>query len=54
MPKCITKFEFDITDFHYWWNNIFNFGGLDPSGTSVQLNALSLGKELLAYYMPNG
>lgn len=49
MPKCLSKFEFEIVDFHCTLNNVFNFGGLDPSGTSVQLNVSSLGKSLENY-----
>jgi hypothetical protein len=31
-PKCLSKFEQEITDFHSEFNNIFSFGGLEPGG----------------------
>ena len=46
MPLCVSKFEFEIADFHSEINNVMSFGGLAPSGTSVQLNSSSLGKTL--------
>jgi hypothetical protein len=45
-PKCVSKFEHDITEFHSEYNNIFSFGGLKPNGSSVQMNVSSLGKLL--------
>ncbi|PPQ74217.1 hypothetical protein CVT24_001131 [Panaeolus cyanescens] len=46
LPKCITKFEFDICDFHANYTNMFSSGGLEPASTSVQMNVSSLGKDL--------
>jgi hypothetical protein len=46
MPLCISKFEFEITDFHSEINNVMGFGGLMPNGTSCQLNSSSLGRIL--------
>jgi hypothetical protein len=46
MPLCISKFEFEIADFHSEINNVMSFGGLMPNGTSCQLNCSSLGKSL--------
>ena len=46
MPKCISKFEMEITDFHSEWNNVVSSGGLEPNGTSVQMNVSSLGQIL--------
>jgi len=43
MPLCISKFEFEIIDFHSEINNVLSFGGLSPAGTSVQFNNSSLG-----------
>ena len=45
-PKCVSKFKHDITEFHSEYNNVFSFGGLKPNGSSVQMNASSLGKLL--------
>lgn len=42
MPKCISKFEQEITDFHFEWNNVVSSGGLEPNATSVQMNVSSL------------
>ena len=49
MPKSISKFEFDIMDFHSNFNNVVSFGGLTPNGTGCQLNVSSLGKSLAEY-----
>ncbi|KDR65625.1 hypothetical protein GALMADRAFT_162429 [Galerina marginata CBS 339.88] len=32
MPKCLSKFEQEITDFHSEFNNVITFGGLEPGG----------------------
>jgi len=45
-PKCVSKFEYNITEFHSEYNNIFSFGGLKPNGSSVQMNVSSLGESL--------
>jgi len=50
MPKCLSKFEMTMSDFDFDMNNVFGFGGLEPCGTSVQMNVSSLG-ELLAHYI---
>jgi hypothetical protein len=42
MPKSISKFEQEITDFHSEWNNVVSSGGLEPNATSVQMNVSSL------------
>jgi hypothetical protein len=47
MPLCVSKFEFEIGDFHSDINNVMSFSGLMPNGTSCQLNSSSLGKTLL-------
>jgi hypothetical protein len=46
MPKCISKFEQEITDFHSEWNNVVSSGGLEPNATSVQMNVSSLNSSL--------
>ncbi|KAF5323192.1 hypothetical protein D9619_013757 [Psilocybe cf. subviscida] len=46
MPKCLSRFENEIWDFHMDLNNVFSFGGLEPNGSSVQLNVSSLGVNL--------
>lgn len=46
MPLCLSRFEFEITDFHSQINNVMSFGGLMPCGTGCQLNSSSLGKNL--------
>lgn len=38
MPYCLSAMEMQLMDFHSIDNNIFTFGGLDPSGTGVQMN----------------
>jgi len=45
-PKCVSKFEHDVTEFHSEYNNTFSFGGLKPNGSSVQMNASSIGESL--------
>jgi hypothetical protein len=47
LRKCISKFEFDVGEFHSEINNVVSFGGLEPSGTSVQYNVSSLSDEAL-------
>lgn len=49
-PKCLSKFEQEITDFHSKFNNVFTFGGLEPSGTSAQMNVSALGQLLSFFY----
>jgi hypothetical protein len=46
MPLCVSKFEFEISDFHSQINNVMSFGRLMPNGTSCQLNSSSLGRNL--------
>ena len=50
MPKCLSKFEQEITDFHSNFNNVFTFGGLEPGGVSAQMNVSALG-ELLSFFI---
>ena len=50
MPKCLSKFEQEITDFHSEFNNVFTFGGLEPGGVSAQMNVSALGK-LLSFFI---
>lgn len=49
-PKCLSKFELEITDFHSNFNNVFTFGGLDPGGVSAQMNVSALGN-LLSFFI---
>jgi hypothetical protein len=49
-PKCLSKFEQEITDFHSDFNNVFTFGGLKPGGVSAQMNVSALG-ELLSFFI---
>jgi hypothetical protein len=49
-PKCLSKFEQEITDFHSDFNNVFTFGGLEPGGVSAQMNVSALG-ELLSFFI---
>ena len=49
-PKCLSKFEQEITDFHSEFNNVFTFGGLEPGGVSTQMNVSALG-ELLSFFI---
>lgn len=46
LPKCISKFENDIWEFHCEDENIVTFGGLEPGNTSCQFNVSSLGEHL--------
>lgn len=50
VPKCLSKFEQEITDFHSQFNNVFTFGGLEPGGTSAQMNVSALG-QLLSFFI---
>lgn len=50
VPKCLSKFEQEITDFHSEFNNVFTFGGLEPGGTSAQMNVSALG-QLLSFFI---
>ena len=54
MPLCVSKFEFEISDFHSEINNVMSFGGLMPNGTSCQLNVSSLGQSLSQMIGPQG
>jgi hypothetical protein len=47
LPKCISKFEYDIGEFHHQINNVVGFGGIEPNGTSTQFNVSCLGDNLL-------
>jgi len=42
LPTCISKEEWDVTDFHAIDNNIYGFGGLEPNNTGLQMNISSL------------
>ena len=46
MPKCISKFEQEITDFLSEWNNVVSFCGLKSNATSVQMNVSLLNSSL--------
>ncbi|KAF9528572.1 hypothetical protein CPB83DRAFT_894357 [Crepidotus variabilis] len=46
LPKCISRFEYEVSDFQSIYSNIFGFGGLDPNGTGMQMNVSSLSKTL--------
>lgn len=46
-PKCVSKLEFELLEFHSRFNNVFSFGGLEPNGTSCQLNVSSTLKGIL-------
>ena len=50
MPKFLSKFEQEITDFHSEFNNIFSFGGLEPDRVSAQMNVSALG-QLLSFFI---
>jgi hypothetical protein len=45
----ISKFEFEIINFHAEFNNVLSFGWLGSNGTSVQMNSSSLGETFLFY-----
>jgi hypothetical protein len=40
-PKCVSKMELDLINFHNELNNVFSFGGLDLNGTDCQFNCSS-------------
>ena len=50
MPKCLSKFEQEITEFHSEFNNLITFGGLKPGGVGAQMNVSALGM-LLAFFI---
>lgn len=54
MPLSVSKFEFEIGDFHSELNNAMSFGGLSPGGIGLQMNSSSLGKILWAMIGPQG
>ena len=41
IPRCISKFEWDVLEFHSIVNNIFGFGGFEPNNTGLQMNVSS-------------
>ena len=41
VPCCISKFEWDVTEFHSRVNNVFGFGGFEPNNTGLQMNVSS-------------
>ena len=47
IPKCISRFEYDMQKFHSDDNNVVSSGGLGACGTGVQFNVASLGYDLL-------
>lgn len=49
MPKSLSKFEYEVLDFHHNYNNVIGFGGLASNGTGCQLNVSSLGRTLAEY-----
>ena len=40
-PRCISKFEWDVIEFHSKVNNVFGFGGFEPNNTGLQMNVSS-------------
>ena len=50
MPKCLSKFEQEITEFHSEFNNVILFGGLKPGGVGAQMDVSVLGM-LLAFFI---
>ena len=42
MPKCISRFEYEVAKFHSEDMNVVGFGGLEPNGTGCQFNLSSL------------
>ncbi|KAJ7701592.1 hypothetical protein B0H17DRAFT_1128365 [Mycena rosella] len=46
LPRSLSKFEYDVTEAHSELNNIISFGGLEPNGTSCQMNMSSGGFDL--------
>jgi hypothetical protein len=41
VPRCISKFEWDVLEFHSKVNNVFGFGGFEPNNTGLQMNVSS-------------
>ena len=41
VPRCLSKFEWDILEFHSKVNNVFGFGGFEPNNTGLQMNVSS-------------
>jgi hypothetical protein len=41
IPLCISRFEWDMMEFHGYENNVVTFGGLEPGPTSCQTNSSS-------------
>ncbi|KAJ3531529.1 hypothetical protein NMY22_g8116 [Coprinellus aureogranulatus] len=46
LPKCISRFEWEMIRWHTRFNNVVQFGDHVIGPTSVQLNCSSIGKEL--------
>ncbi|KAJ7716201.1 hypothetical protein B0H16DRAFT_1614389 [Mycena metata] len=46
LPRSISKFEYDVTEAHSKLNNVVSFDGLEPNGTSCQMNVSSAGYDL--------
>jgi len=42
MPKCISRFKYEVAKFHSEDMNVVGFGGLKPNGTGCQFNLSSL------------
>jgi hypothetical protein len=42
VPTCVSKEEWDVTDFHAIDNNVYGFGGLEPNNTGLQMNISSI------------
>jgi hypothetical protein len=51
VPKCLSKFEQQITDFHSEFNNMITFGGLEPGAASTQMNVSSALGQFLAFFI---
>ena len=41
VPRCVSKFEWDVLEFHSRVNNVFGFGGFEPNNTGLQMNVSS-------------
>ena len=41
LPHSISKFEWDVIEFHSRVNNVFGFGGFEPNNTGLQMNVSS-------------
>ena len=41
VPRCTSKFEWDVLEFHSKVNNVFGFGGFEPGNTGLQMNVSS-------------